>query len=835
MTNHTTYNKFIVIGLIPLLLFACRPVRKLKQGEYLLQKNHIIDKDTKIDKGEIEAYIKQKPNRKILLLFRFHLWLHNLANEERIKRKRIVHDKKNENRNNRRIGKGKKPKEYNRQLFGEWLLNVSEPPVIYDSLLAKKSAKQIKLFLNNKGYFISSVSDSVVHWRRKKRASVYFTITAQKPYLINNVEYKIPDALLNYYILADTANCLIKPGKNYDVDVMQQERERITNELSNNGYYLFTKDYIYYEVDTTLPDNKINVTLGIKNFAYKYSDYSDSIVERPHQRFYIKNVYIQPDYVSKKMDYLKKDTIRIESGTGKEIADSVKGKEVDYYILHTESLKFKTRVLLNCVFVRKPELYQLQNVEDTYKRLSELKSFKTINIFFKPAGGDFLDCHIQLSPIAKQSFTLETEGTNTGNGNLGISGSIVYQNRNLFKGAEVLELRLKGGIEAQKTANSNSANISPTSQFNTIEIGPEMNIYVPRFVIPFNVKASKRSNPKTIFTSSFNFQQRPDYTRYITNLSFSYTWKETAKKRHTISPFVINFVKVDLQTNFLDNINDLYLINSFTDHLATSTRYTFTFNEQNTKKEENFTFFRASGESSGNILRGIYNTANSFNENTFAKDNNGSYTLFDVAYSQYLRVDGDLRYYFNSNEINKVVFRIAAGIGKPLANFKALPFERSFFSGGANGIRAWQARTLGPGSYNDGEEISFGQIGDGQIEANVEYRFKMFKMLKGAIFVDAGNTWLQKKDVGRPGGDFQFDRFSKEIAVGSGIGLRADFSFFIIRFDVGLKVRDPKFDENKRWVIQNLFDAEWKRVYRLENSNRKYDFFTFNLGIGYPF
>ena len=164
-----------------------------------------------------------------------------------------------------------------------------------------------------------------------------------------------------------------------------------------------------------------------------------------------------------------------------------------------------------------------------------------------------------------------------------------------------------------------------------------------------------------------------------------------------------------------------------------------------------------------------------------------------------------------------------------------MPFERSFYSGGANGIRAWQARTLGPGSYNDGEEISFGQIGDGQIEANVEYRFKMFKMLKGALFIDAGNTWLQKKDPGRPGGDFQFDRFSKEIAIGSGVGVRADFNFFIIRFDVGLKVRDPKFNENKRWVIQNLFDPEWKRVYRLENSNRKYDFFTFNLGIGYPF
>ncbi|MCX6297208.1 MAG: BamA/TamA family outer membrane protein, partial [Bacteroidetes bacterium] len=727
--------------------------------------------------------------------------------------------KKIENKNHIRISKGKKPKTSERQLFGEWLLNVSEPPVVYDSLLTKKSAKQIKLFLNNKGFFISSVSDSVVFRNRKKRASVYYIIKASDPYRINHVDYKIPDDLLKYYITSDTSNCLLKPGNNYDVDMMQLERERISTELSNNGYYLFTKDYVYYEIDSTIENNRVNITLGIKNFAYKYSDYSDSILEKPHQRFYISNIYIQPDFVSKKMDNVKKDTLKIE----------------DYYILHTESLKFKTKVLLNSVFIRKGELYQLQNVEDTYKRISELKSFKTINIFFTRADGDYLDCHIQLSPIDKQSITIESEGTNTGNGNLGISGSIIYQNRNLFKGAEVLELRLKGGIEAQRTANSNTANISPSSQFNTVEIGPEANVFFPRFLVPFNVKASKRSNPKTIFTASINYQQRPDYTRYITNLAFSYTWKETPKKRHTISPFVINMVKVALQNNFLENINDLYLINSFTNHMATSTRYTFTFNEQNIKKEENFSFFRLNAESSGNVLRGLYNTINTIKPNTFIKDDKGRYTLFDVVYSQYLRIDADYRYYFNSNEINKVVFRFAAGIGKPLINFTSLPFERSFYCGGANGIRAWQSRSLGPGSFDDGENISFGQVGDGQIEGNIEYRFKLFKMLKGAFFADAGNMWLQKKDASRPGGDFQYDRFYKEIAIGSGVGLRADFSFFIIRFDIGLKVRDPKFSESKRWVIQNLFDAEWKRNYRIDNSNRKYDFLTFNLGIGYPF
>jgi outer membrane protein assembly factor BamA len=226
---------------------------------------------------------------------------------------------------------------------------------------------------------------------------------------------------------------------------------------------------------------------------------------------------------------------------------------------------------------------------------------------------------------------------------------------------------------------------------------------------------------------------------------------------------------------------------------------------------------------------------NEIEPGTFEKDEYGRYKLIDIVYSQYLRMDGDFRYYLNRNEINKIVFRLAAGIGKPLENFPVLPFERSFFSGGANGIRAWQARTLGPGSYADDGTFSFDQFGDGQIEANIEYRFKLFKKLHGALFLDGGNTWLRRPEANRPGGEFDIKRFYKEIAIGSGIGIRADFNFFIIRFDTGIKTHDPQFDSGKRWVIGNMFNPEWKRIYKEEHNDNKYNFFTFNLGIGYPF
>lgn len=825
MIIQPSYIRSFLIIALPFLFFSCNPTRKLKEGEHFLVNNYVIDKDTKLEKKDMESFIKQKPNRKIFGVVRFHLWLHNLVNEQHLAQKQVTQSKKQERRNAKRIAKGKKPLTGRRQLFGEWLLEIGEAPVIYDSLLARKSAAQIKLYLNSKGYFISSVKDSA-YLKHNKRANVYYNIKAAPAYTINSIDYVIPDELVKYYAFADTSNSLLVRGHNFDVDVLQKERERVTAVLNNEGYYLFTKDYIHYKVDTGEIKHKVNITLSIQNFTQKYSEYSDSLIPKPHPRFYINNIYIQPDFISKKQDGAPKDTIKVG----------------DYYILHTGPLKYKKRSLLNTIFIRKGELYQAHNTQDTYKRLSELKAFKSIDIYFTKISEDHLDCYIQLSPILKQSFTIETQGKNTG-GNLGAELSLVYQNRNVFKGAEVLELRLKGGVEAQPTLNNdanqqnNIGDLSkPVKQFNSIEIGPEANLYIPRFLLPFKMRFSNKSNAKTVFTCAYIYQRRPDYTRYITNLSFGYTWKESANKRHTINPLVINFVKVNLTPAFDEylstSVSDLYIRNSFSNHLATSTRYSFTFNEQDIKKLENFPYLRWNLESSGNILRGLYDIANSINPSV-KPDEEGRYEIAGIPFSQYVRTDFDFRFYFNSNEINKVVLRVAAGLGIPFVNFPSLPYERRFFSGGSNGIRAWRSRTLGPGSYQPIDNTGYEQFGDGQLEGNAEYRFKLFKFLHGAVFIDAGNNWLRQPDANRPNGDFKFNRFYKEIAVGSGLGLRGDFNFFILRFDLGIKVRDPQFEEKNRWVIQHWFDKSWQQTY-LTHYSRGY-FTVFNIGIGYPF
>lgn len=812
------FEKYILFLFLPLsivMIYSCSPTRKLAERQYLLAEEKITGHHGSIDKSEIEAYIKQKPNRKILGAIRFHLWLYNLANEEKVRQKKEAWLQKREAENILRVEKGKKPRSTDKLLFGEWLMEVGEAPVIYDSLLTHNSSKQIRLFLNSKGYFYNTVRDSVK--LKRKRAKIFYIINAGIPYKIRKINYEMDDALVGHYVIPDSANCSLKPGQNYDVDIIQKERDRITRLLNNNGFFYFSKEFIYFKVDSSLKSNQLDITIGIKKNSVPLDDRPDSLVEKPHQKYYIGNIYIDTDF-DMKSKTISKDTLYLKN----------------YAVLYKNKLKFRPGVLLDATFVSKGEIYQVDNAEATYKRLSELRAFRFVNLRFDKSHGatDSLDCFIQLNPVLKQSLTLETEGTNNG-GNLGIAGSIIYQNKNIFNGAEILEIRQRGGLEVQRLLNQqggkSNIDIKKGIPFNTLEIGPEVNLYVPRFLVPFRLNAAKSSNPKTIFSAAYNYQQRPDYTRVINKVSFGYSWKESSVKSHFINPVEVSFVQVDLKPNFqsiIDNSKNILIKNSYRPHLVTDTRYSFVYNDQVIQKSRNHRYLRFNFETSGNMLRAIDNLSGT------KKDANGSYEILKVPYSQYLRADIDIRYYKKIAEHQQLVFRAAGGVGKTLANLQALPFEKSFYGGGANGIRAWQIRSLGPGSYP--ASFNFDQIGDMQLEGNMEYRVKLLKQLNGALFVDAGNIWLLKQSAGSKGGNFQPDRFYKEIAVGSGIGARLDFSFFIIRFDLGIKVRDPQFIESERWVIQHLFDNNWKSNYQKTHTS-SYSFTNFNLGIGYPF
>lgn len=813
MQIYRKYTKFFLpIGVA--IVVGCSSTRRLKEGEYLLAKNVIIEKTGKIDKEELIPFIKQKPNRKLLDVYPFHLGVHNIFNEEKVKMKKEVRDRKIQQQNIERGARGKKLKSLDRLTFKEWVLDIGEAPVKIDTFLVNKSSKQLSLYLAGKGYFNNTVSDSVKY--KKKKAVVYYKINVGLPYTINKVSYSIPDERIQQYVNWDTASSLIKPGLNYDIDALQKERDRITKNLLNLGFYNFSKEYIFYEVDSNIGNHKLNITLSIDNYHSVSPDNPELQVVTRHTQFYLNNIIVYPDYNPNARSQ-KNDTLR-ENGIT---------------VIYTPPLLYKPSVLASAVFLKKGELYKSIDAEKTYQRLSSLKAFKLINLRFAGSASqsDSLECAIYLTPVPKQSFSAEAQGSNT-SGNLGISGSFVYQNRNLFNGLELLEIRLKGGVEAQKLANKDLEESDQSfTPFNTIEFGPEAKLDVPRFLLPFKVRTSQNSDPKTSFTSFFNYQLRPDYTRFAANIAYGYNWKETAEKKHSVNPLEITFVKVAKEPafqNFLDQTNDLLILNSYTDHLVTATRYTFQYNNQDIKRRKNFTFFKANAEFSGNILRGIYNLAH------MQHDADGSYRLFNIKFSQYLRMDLDYRHYFVLSPNRKIVVRSFAGVGKPLHNLRVLPFEKSFFAGGSNDIRAWRARSLGPGSFQSALGKNFDQIGDAQLELNLEYRFKVVKFWHAALFTDMGNIWLRKPDPLRPNGEFTFENFYKEFAVGSGVGIRADFSFFILRLDIGVKMRDPAFGDKGRWVVTHAFDKDWKNNFA-QYYGYDYSFINYNFGIGYPF
>lgn len=825
---------YFPLMLLALMLGACNVNKHLQEGEYLVEKSLVKENRTAIDNSELEAFIRQNPNRKILKTVRFNLWLYNQVDQKKMVRykeqRNLKYDRinarrieKNNERNERRVAKGKKPKSprlknKEKLTFRESILEAGEPPVILDTFLTNVTVNQLQKFVFSRGYFNSRVRDSLSVDVKAKRAKVYYFISKSTPYRIQSINYKIEDPLIEYFIYNDTSSCLIKRQHIYNEDVMEKERQRITENQLNNGYFYFAPEYIYYLADTNLPGHNVNITIGLKMYSEAFSTSVDSLVYKNHPRFYIQNVYVIPetlkDFRGKPDDVYMKDTTEYH----------------DIKILHNGDLKFRKKDLLRDVTVAPGQLYQQDKGEETYKGLSSLRVFKSVFIQYivNPKYPDKLDCYIVCQPMVKQAITIETEGTNT-SGNLGIAGSIVFQNKNTFKGAELVELKLKGSIAAQKQFNTDQTTTinNVQSTFNTVQFGPELNIYFPRALFPFTLFYYKKdanekryfTQPKTILNLSLNYQSRPEYYRTIANISYGFKFTNAnGLFTYDVIPLEVYSVKAKLFGTFkqsLIDLNDFFLLNSFQDHITTLSKVSMTFNNQNLPKKRTLTYLRASLTSSGNILRGLYSAAGQ------PKDAEGRYLILNTPFSQFVKFDADYRVYFKIRKGNKLVYRVAGGIGKPLDNLSVLPYEQSFFGGGPNGIRAWRARTLGPGGYSQPDNVTarYDKIGNVQLESNIEYRFHIFKSFYGAWFVDAGNIWLTYEDPSKPGGKFSFNNFYKEIAVGSGFGLRYDFSFFILRLDAAVKIRDPKYAENDRWTFDKA----------PVNSA------VLNFGIGYPF
>lgn len=819
-----------------LLLNSCGINKHLKENELLLQKNEIKYNGTNIDNAELQAFIRQKPNRKILKTVRFNLWLYNQVDQQKMVKKKEKRDNRydrmnarriarNDKRNEKRVLKGKPKKNANlknkeKATFRESILEAGEPPVLLDTALTKITTNQIQKFIFSRGYFNSIVRDSIIKKEKDKRAKIFYNVSKSVPYKIRNISYNIEDPLIEYFILNDTIASLIQRKMVYNEDIFQNERERITESQLNNGYFYFAPEYVTYLVDTNLTGNDVDITINIKKFSRTYSESNDSLIYINHPRYYIENVYVIPETIPEfngKADkaYMK-DTIEY---------NGVK-------IIYNNHLKFRKRDLTRNISVLPGQLYQQQLAEDTYKGQSSLRVFKNVFIQYvqNPYKSDKLDCYIVCQPVVKQSITIETEGNYT-SGNYGLAGSLVFQNKNAFKGAELIELKLKGSIIAQKQFNTNKTtnNINDVQNtFNTIQFGPELNLYFPKPLFPFTLLYLKKelnekryfTSPKTIVNLSLNYQSRPEFSRTISSISYGFKFTDNKSMfTYDVIPLEVYSVKALLFGTFkqdLINYGDYFLLNSFQDHITTLSKITAAFNNQRISKKRNWMYMRMTLSSSGNILRGLYNATGQ------KTDTLGRYLISGTPFSQFVKFDFDYRFYFKIRQLSRFVYRIAGGYGIPLKNLTTLPYEQSFFGGGPNSNRAWRARTLGPGSYQQpsDETARYDKIGNIQFETNIEYRFHIFKSFHGAWFVDAGNIWLSYNDTNKPNGNFDVKRFYNEIAVGSGFGLRYDFSFFILRLDGGIKVYDPQYTLANRLV----FGKQTLRQGAI-----------LNFGIGYPF
>jgi outer membrane protein assembly factor BamA len=766
-------SKYFTFTCIVILFFmaSCSTTRYIGEGEYLLNKVNIQIDNQELDREELKSYLRQRENTRILGFFRFHLWLYNISS------------KKKED---------------------GWLKRAGERPQIYNQNLALQSQDQLTQYLHNKGFYNAIVEVNADQNEHRKKTNLLYTIKTNSVYRIGNIQYNIPNYELDSLLRSNYIPKFLQKGNRFDLDRLDQERDNIVNFFRNEGYYYFSKPMIYFEADTLSTGNVADLVLGIE---LPIDSRQDSIrIFRPYRINHFTWTILGESQMQDSQVSSVNDTLSFPGNT----------------FLTRNALNYNPKLFMRLNRMENAGYYKLSNAEETFTALNRLRQFRFINIYFQQTHPDsaLLNCIIDLAPLPEQSVSFDLEGTNT-SGNLGVAGNVNYSHRNIFKGAEILQMKLKGAMERQQTIVSNES-----FDFNTREVGVEANLSVPKLIGPATLfRSFGNVLPKSLFSLGYNYQQRPDYTRSIASMKLGYEWMTSEYKRHNWNVLDFNMVNLSrFDPNFLNSIYDLYIKSSFTDHMIMATNYSLVFNTQQIRARSSYFYLRFFAESSGNILNLASNILGA--QKTIQADTTGLkpqeyYTFLDSRYAQYVKADIELRRGYMIDRFNTIVGRFFFGVGMPYGNFDVLPFEKKYFTGGANGIRAWQVRSLGPGTYQAPPRSYPNQSGDIKIEGNLEYRFRLIRYLESALFIDAGNIWAINEKDNRPGAQFKPGSFYKQLALGTGTGFRFDFDYFIFRLDLGLKLRDPAQVENNGWI---------PGARKLKGSD-----FNFSFAIGYPF
>lgn len=758
------------------LLFSCSQVKFVPDDKYLVSKVNVEINNPKLEKDIARSYIKQKENYKIIGFLKFHLFMYNLSSK------------------NRSEG---------------WLKRIGEPPQIYDEMLSQRSEEQLKQYAYSKGYFRAKVVSELKFNERKKKVELTYKIHTGDQYKIRQINYLIPDSTLYQLYFNSVLKQKLNPGDPFDLEMLETHRSEIATLFRDNGYYYFSNDNIKFPSDTSSYSKQVILNLFVSPTGRTEIDSA-----KVFQPFFLNNFYYS---------VLPGNTALISTlDSVKSFSDTLRWNKSILY--ESNVVTYPPALLDRTIQMKSGDLFNSSSVESSFMAFNRLRQFRFVDIQFQETkarnDSNLLDAYIRLAPLNKQSTSFDIEGTNT-SGNFGVAGNLAYQHRNLFKGAEVFEIKLRGAVERLH-------NEGVTDYFNTREFGIESSIMIPKLLGPgMYINNFERFLPKTVVSLGYNYQKRPEYTRTISNLKFGYDWKSTEYLRNIWNLVDYNKVRIfEYDPAFLDRIQDLYIKSSFSDHLILAMNYSLIYNNQNVNAPKKYTYTRLNIESAGNLLSALANLTKSKKvelTDTLGYLTDKYYEALNTRFAQYVKADVEFRYSYKIDDYNSVVFRTFLGIGLPYGNFDLLPFEKQYFTGGANGIRAWPVRSLGPGTYSFKESPEYypNQTSDIKLEANAEYRFKLTGFLEGALFIDAGNIWAITGKDNREGALFHLNSFYKQIAIGTGTGVRFDFNYFIFRLDLGIKLREPSQSENNGWIIGH-------RSYSNKDLN-------LNFAIGYPF
>ncbi len=762
----SSYIPYCLIS-IALIVASCSNTKYLPEGELLYVGGKVRVEDSIIKKSQRKALqndlktLLRPKPNSSILGLRPKLLIYNLAGEPK-KEKGIRY----------------------------WLRNkVGEAPVLFSDVDLEYNSDVLQSNVENRGYFKARTSSDST--RHGKKATAEYTVSPRMQYKIREINFPQDSTALAAAIRKTKRGSILKNDQPYNLENIKAERERINDRLKQRGFYYFNPDYIIAKVDSTVGKYQVDINLAIK----------EETPANATNIYKINDVIVYPNYTL--------------------LNDTVKDRESDI-IVHNDftiidsAKTFDPRIFDRTLYFKKGDIYNRRDHNLSLNRLVNMGTFKFVKNEFKLVDSEehLLDTYYYLTLLPKKSIRAEVLGKTNSANYAGTELNVNWSNRNTFRGAELLTISASGGLEMQVSGQNKG--------YNVYRIGGEANLVWPRFISPFTIRSSSGFVPRTKATLGYEYQNRQKlYSLNSFKGSFGYQWKENIRKEHELHVMDINYVSPT-------NVSELYmrqtdsipgLLKVIEKQLIFGPTYSYTYTNTMEKRKKHTFYYKGGLELAGNIA-GLISGSNIKKGDTT--------TVFGVPFSQFVKVDSDVRHYMKLGNNSQLVSRVMVGAGYAYGNSSELPFIRQFFNGGTNSIRAFRARSIGPGIFDPNKDDSPflpDQSGDLKLELNTEYRAKLFSVVHGAVFVDAGNIWLLNKDENKPGAEITKD-FMKQLAVGTGVGLRFDLSFLILRTDLAFPLRKPYLPEGQRWVFDKISfgDGHWRK----ENL-------VFNLAIGYPF